>query len=52
MSWIYASSGSGSGAWPTLTGVLANGQVIPYGDTGISRLAAGSLAIGNGTAGD
>src|ERR1035437_447067 len=39
-------------AWSALTGTLSNGQVIPYGDTGISRLGAGSLAIGNGAASD
>lgn len=39
-------------AWNALTGTLSNGQVIPYGDTGISRLGAASLAIGNGTAGN
>ena len=39
-------------AWANLTGTLSNGQVIPYGDAGISRLGAASLAIGNGTAGD
>jgi hypothetical protein len=38
--------------WAGLTGTLSNGQVIPYGDSGISRLGAASLAIGNGTAGD
>src|ERR1019366_1152630 len=39
-------------AWSALTGTLSNGQVIPYGDAGISRLGAASLAIGNGAAGD
>ena len=39
-------------AWSALTGTLSNGQVIPYADAGISRLAAGSLAIGDGTAND
>jgi hypothetical protein len=38
--------------WAGLTGTLSNSQVIPYGDAGISRLGAASLAIGNGTAGD
>ena len=38
--------------WAGLTGVLTNGQVIPYGDAGISRLGAASLALGNGTAAD
>src|ERR1035437_381059 len=44
--------GATSAPWSGLTSVLANGQVIPYGDAGISRTAAGTLAIGNGTAGD
>jgi hypothetical protein len=39
-------------AWSALTGVLSNGQVIPYADAGLSRLAAASLALGNGTNGD
>jgi hypothetical protein len=46
-------------AWKNLTGDLTETQVIPWDgptvetkDTGISRLAAGSLAIGNGTAGN
>jgi hypothetical protein len=39
-------------AWSALTGTLANGTVIPYSDSGISRLGAASLAIGNGTNGD
>ncbi len=45
--------------WSTLLGDLAETQVIPFdggtpgtADTGISRLGAASLAIGNGTAGD
>lgn len=38
--------------WAGLTGVLSNGQVIPWTDAGISRLGADSLAIGNGTNGD
>jgi hypothetical protein len=46
--WIAA----GTPAWSALTGTLSNGQVIPYADTGISRLGAASLAVGNGTAGD
>jgi hypothetical protein len=41
-----------SSPWAGLTGTLSNGQVIPYADAGISRTAANSLAIGNGTAGD
>jgi hypothetical protein len=36
-------------AWSALTGTLSNGQVIPYGDVGISRIAVAGLAIGNGT---
>ena len=54
--WIAAPSGT---TWAALTGDLTETQVIPWDgptvgtkDTGISRLAAGSLAIGNGTAGD
>jgi hypothetical protein len=54
-----AGSSSGSSAWAALTGDLTETQVIPWDgptvgtkDSGISRLAAGSLAIGNGTAGD
>ena len=46
-------------AWATLTGDLTETQVIPWDgatvgtpDTGISRIGAASLAIGNGTAGD
>ena len=45
--------------WSALLGDLAETQVIPFdggtpgtADTGISRLGAASLAIGNGTAGD
>jgi hypothetical protein len=50
---FYGGAGAAAAAaWATLTGILTNGQVIPYGDTGISRLGAASLAIGNGTAGD
>ena len=48
--WISASSLSV--AWSSLTGHLSSGQVIPYADTGISRLAAGVLAIGDGANGD
>ncbi len=51
--------GSGSGAWATLTGDLTETQVIPFDggtpgtpDSGISRIGAASLAIGNGSAGD
>ena len=40
-----------SSAWAALTGDLTIGQVIPWADAGISRTAAGALAIGNGTAG-
>ena len=50
---------AGSAAWASLTGDLTETQVVPWDgptpgtpDTGISRLAAGSLAIGNGTAGN
>jgi len=39
-------------AWSSLTGTITNGKVIPYGDSGISRLGARSLAVGNGTNGD
>jgi hypothetical protein len=49
----------GNGSWAALTGDLTETQVIPWDgptvgtkDTGISRLGAASLAIGNGTAGD
>jgi hypothetical protein len=50
---FYGGAGAAAAAaWATLTGVLSNGQVIPYGDSGLSRLAAGSLAVGNGTASD
>src|SRR5208282_2282046 len=45
--------------WSSLLGNLTENQVIPFdgptpgtADTGISRLAPDSLAIGNGTAGD
>jgi len=45
--------------WSALLGDLTETQVIPFdgptpgtADSGISRLAAASLAIGNGTAGD
>jgi len=41
-----------SSVWASLTGTLANGQVVPWADAGISRLAVDSLAIGNGTPGD
>src|ERR1039458_7526343 len=41
-----------SSAWAALTGDLTIGQVIPWADAGISRTAAGALAIGNGTAGN
>ena len=46
-------------AWSNLTGDLTETQVIPFDggtpgtpDSGISRIAAATLAIGNGTAGD
>ena len=48
----YVPTGVASVAWSALTGILSNGQVIPYGDAGISRLGAASLAFGNGTPGD
>jgi len=55
-SWVTIST---TETWAALTGDLTETQVIPWDgptvgtkDTGISRLAAGSLAIGNGTAGD
>jgi hypothetical protein len=55
----WATVSSGSSAWAALTGDLTETQVIPWDggipgtkDTGISRLGAASLAIGNGTAGD
>jgi hypothetical protein len=48
-----------SSSWAGLTGDLTETQVIPWDggtvgtpDSGISRIGAGSLAIGNGTAGD
>src|ERR1039458_10115234 len=51
-------SGSGSSVWSALTGDLTETQVIPFdgptigiADTGISRIGAASLAIGNGTSG-
>jgi hypothetical protein len=44
--------GGGTTNWSSLTGTLSNGQVIPYGDAGISRLGAASLAMGNGTNGN
>jgi hypothetical protein len=43
--------GSVGTQWNALTGVLSNGQVIPYGDAGISRLGSQYLAVGNGTNG-
>ena len=52
-------SGGGGNAWATLTGDLTETQVIPFDggtvgtpDTGISRIGAAYLAIGDGTAGD
>lgn len=51
--WINATpGGGGSSAWSALTGTLSNGQVIPYGDAGISRLGPAHLALGDGTAGN
>jgi hypothetical protein len=41
-----------AGAWSALTGTLSNGQVIPYADTGISRIGPTELSVGNGTNGD
>ena len=48
-----------AGTWATLTGDLTETQVIPWDggtvgtpDTGISRISAGVLGIGNGSAGD
>ena len=49
---VAADLPAGTSAWASLTGTLSNGQVIPYADSGISRLAASYLAIGNGTNGD
>ena len=55
----YTTGGGGSGAWATLTGDMTETQVAPWDgptvgvpDTGISRTSAGTLAIGNGSAGD
>jgi len=55
----YTTGGGGTGAWATLTGDMTETQVAPWDgptvgvpDTGISRKAAGILAIGNGSAGD
>ena len=52
-------SGGGGNAWATLTGDLTETQIIPWDgptvgvpDTGISRVSAGILGIGNGAAGD
>lgn len=54
-----AGGGAASAPWARLTGDLTETQVIAFDggtvgtpDTGISRLAGGSLAIGNGTQGD
>ena len=56
-SWVAQSGGSST--WAGLTGDLTETQVIPFDggtvgtpDTGISRLGAASLGIGNGTAGN
>ena len=56
---VSAYASTASSAWATLTGDLTETQVIPFDgptvgtpDTGISRLGAASLAIGNGTTGD
>jgi hypothetical protein len=55
-SWVTIST---TETWAALTGDLTETQVIPWDggtpgtkDTGISRLGAASLAIGNGTASD
>ena len=48
---IVTSHGSGS-FWSQLAQVLANGQVVPWIDAGISRLGSDSLAIGDGVNGD
>jgi hypothetical protein len=54
----WATVSSGSSAWSALTGAMTYTQVAPWYnatstvDSGISRLGAASLAIGNGTAGD
>jgi hypothetical protein len=55
MTWTTAAGNS----WDSLTGDLTETQVIPFDggtvgtpDTGISRIAAAGLAIGNGTTGD
>ncbi len=54
-----AGGGGGGGTWAGLTGDLTTSKVIPWDggtvgtpDTGLSRKAAGEVAIGNGTAGD
>lgn len=51
--------GTGGGTWASLTGDLTISQVLPWDgptpgtpDTGISRIGAATLAVGNGTAGD
>jgi hypothetical protein len=55
---FYGGLAVASAAWSALTGDLTETQVIPWDggtigtpDTGISRIGAASLAIGNGTAG-
>jgi hypothetical protein len=54
----WATVSSGSSAWSALTGAMTYTQVAPWYnatstvDSGISRLGAASLAIGNGTASD
>jgi hypothetical protein len=54
----YGTPGGGGGTWAGLTGDLTETQVIPFdgptvgtADSGISRLAPVSLAVGNGTTG-
>jgi len=55
---VWSTAGGGSGAWSALTGAMTYTQVAPWYnatstvDSGISRLGAASLAIGNGIAGD
>ena len=55
---VWSTVSSNTGAWAALTGAMTATQVAPWYnatstiDSGISRLGAASLAIGNGTAGD
>jgi len=55
----WATPSGGAAAWATLTGDMTETQVAPWDgptvgtkDTGISRTAPATLAIGNGTTGD